>query len=160
MEPLILEPGRINRLYWRDLWRYRELSYVLAWRDFSVRYKQTAIGVVWAFIQPFLTSVVFTLVFGRMAQLSTQQTVPYFLVVFAATMPWQFFANSLTGSSQSLIGNANLVSKVYFPRLIVPISAMVTYLADLAITFLLQLGLWQRIRMRASALKSRLGLRR
>src|ERR1700733_13136540 len=140
MEQLILEPGRINRLYWRDLWRYRELFYVLAWRDFSVRYKQTAIGVLWVIIQPFIQSIVFTFVFGRMAHLSTTQTVPYFLVVFAATMPWQFFTNSLTQSSQSLISNANLVSKIYFPRLIVPVSAMVTFMADFAITFILLIG--------------------
>ena len=140
MEELILESGRAGQHYWRDLWRFRELFYVLAWRDFSVRYKQTAIGVLWAFLQPFLTSVVFTLVFSKVAHRDAAQAAPYFLVVFAATMPWQFFANSLAGASQSLIGNSNLISKVYFPRLIVPASAIVTYLADLMITFVLLIG--------------------
>jgi len=140
MPELILEAGRTGQQYWRDLWRYRELFYVLAWRDFSVRYKQTSIGILWAFLQPFLTSVVFTLLFGRLNHLDAFQGAPYFLVVFAAMMPWQFFANSLSGASQCLINNANLISKVYFPRLIVPASAIVTYLADLFITFLLLAG--------------------
>ena len=137
MSELILEAGRVGQQYWRDLWRYRELFYVLAWRDFSVRYKQTTIGVLWAFLQPFLYSVVFTLLFGKMNHLDKAEAAPYFLVVFAAMMPWQFFASSITASSQSLIGNANLISKIYFPRLIVPASAIVTSLADLFVTFVL-----------------------
>ena len=137
MSELILESGRLGQQYWLDLWRYRELFYVLAWRDFSVRYKQTVIGVLWAFLQPFLTSIVFTLLFGKMGHFDKSETAPYFLVVFVGMMPWQFFSNSIASSSQSLVGNANLISKVYFPRLIIPASAMVTCLADLCVTFVL-----------------------
>ena len=107
-----------EKQYWKDLWNYRELFYFLAWRDILVRYKQTAISVAWALIQPFLTMVVFTVVFGQLAKLPSQG-VPYPILVFAAMLPWQFFANSLSGCSNSLISNANLISKVYFPRLIV-----------------------------------------
>ena len=141
MSELILEAGRKGQQYWRDVWRYRELFYVLAWRDFSVRYKQTTIGVLWAFLQPFLASVVFTLLFGKMGHMDKTVKAPYFLFVFVGMMPWQFFSGSITAASQSLLGNANLISKVYFPRLIVPASAVVTSLADLFITFVLLLGL-------------------
>src|SRR5271163_2669539 len=116
MARLIIEPGRIEREYWRDLWRYRELFYVLAWRDISVRYKQTVIGVLWAVLQPIILTVIFTLLFGKLAKMPSDG-VPYPFWVFAATLPWQFFAASLAASSQSLITNANLISKVYFPRM-------------------------------------------
>ena len=116
----ILEAGRAEKNYWRDLWRYRELFQVLAWRDLSVRYKQTVIGVAWAVVRPILTMLVFTFVFGTVANLKSHGTAPYALMVFAGLLPWQFFSTALTDSSNSLTTNANLISKVYFPRLIVP----------------------------------------
>ena len=131
---LIIEAGRTEKNYWRDLWRYRELFYFLAWRDILVRYKQTVIGIAWAVIQPFLTTVVFTIVFNRIAKLSAPEGVPYFLVVMAAQLPWQFFSTSLSQSSNSLIGNANLISKIYFPRLIVPAGSVITSFVDFLIT--------------------------
>jgi lipopolysaccharide transport system permease protein len=133
MARIIIEPGRIERQYWRDLWHYRELFYVLAWRDISVRYKQTAIGILWAVIQPLITTVIFT-VFGKLAKIPPGG-VPYPLLVMAATLPWQFFSTSLTGSSQSLVANSNLISKVYFPRMIVPAGTVMTALVDFLITF-------------------------
>ena len=136
MTRLIIESGRSHREYWRDLWRYRELFYVLAWRDLSVRYKQTAIGVIWALLQPFITMIVFTFIFGRLAKMPSGG-VPYPLLVLVGSLPWQFIAMSLTGASQSLVSNSNLISKVYFPRLIIPASAVVTSLVDLLISFLL-----------------------
>ena len=129
---LIIEAGRTEQQYWRDLWRYRELLYFLAWRDVLVRYKQTVIGVTWAFLRPFLTMVVFTVVFGKIAQLPSDG-VPYPILVFAGMLPWQFFANSLTESSGSLITNVNLISKIYFPRLILPTSSVVVAFVDFAI---------------------------
>src|ERR1039457_1557112 len=131
---LILEAGRAEKNYWRDLWRYRELFIILAWRDIAVRYKQTIIGVAWAVIQTFLTTVVFTLVFNRVAKLPAPDGVPYFLHVMAAQLPWQFFSTSLSASSNSLIGNANLISKIYFPRLIVPAGSVITSFVDFLIT--------------------------
>jgi len=136
MTRLIIESGRSHREYWRDLWRYRELFYVLAWRDLSVRYKQTAIGVVWALLQPFITMILFTFIFGRLAKMPSGG-IPYPLLVLAGTLPWQFISMSLSGASQSLVSNSNLISKVYFPRMIIPASAVVTSLADLLIQLLL-----------------------
>ena len=140
---LIIEAGHSERNYWRDLWRYRELFYFLAWRDILVRYKQTTIGIAWALIRPFLTMVVFTIVFGRIARLPAGEA-PYPILVFAAMLPWQFFANSLTECSNSLIGNANLIAKIYFPRLIVPSSAVVVSFVDFLISggILLALMIW------------------
>jgi lipopolysaccharide transport system permease protein len=132
---LIIEPGRAERHYWRDLWQYRELFQVLAWRDVSVRYKQTVIGAAWALIRPFLTMVVFTIVFGKLAQLPSDGTAPYALMVFAGMLPWSFFATAVADASNSLIGNANLISKVYFPRLIVPIAAVMVAFVDFLISF-------------------------
>jgi lipopolysaccharide transport system permease protein len=129
---LIIEPGRSVRNYWRDLWRYRELMLFLAWRDLAVRYKQTAIGVAWALIRPALTMIVFVL-FRRLVDLEPG-AVPDAVLVLAAVVPWQFFSGALTESSNSLIANTNLISKIYFPRLIVPGAAVVTALADLLIT--------------------------
>ena len=136
---LIIEAGRTEKQYWKDLWRYRELFYTLAWRDISVRYKQTVIGIAWALIQPFLTMVVFTVVFGKLAKLPSEG-VPYPILVFAGMLPWQFFSNSLSSSSQSLISNSNLISKVYFPRLVVPISAVVTSFVDFMVSGMILLG--------------------
>jgi lipopolysaccharide transport system permease protein len=132
---LLIKPGLSEKNYWRDLWRYRELFYFLAWRDILVRYKQTVIGVAWAVIQPLLTTIVFTVVFNRIAKLPSSKEVPYFLVVMAAQLPWQFFAASLSASSNSLVGNANLISKIYFPRLIVPAGSVITSFVDFLITF-------------------------
>ena len=137
---LIIEAGRTERQYWRDLWRYRELFYFLAWRDILVRYKQTAIGIAWALIRPFLTMVVFSVVFGQLAKLPSQG-VPYPILVFAGMLPWQFFSNALSECSNSLIGNANLISKVYFPRLIVPTSAVIVSFVDFMISGIILLGL-------------------
>jgi lipopolysaccharide transport system permease protein len=135
LQTLIIEPGLAERHYWRDLWRYRELFFVLAWRDVAVRYKQTIIGLAWALLQPFLTMVVFTVVFGKLAKMPTEGDAPYALLVFAGLLPWQFFSSSLSSASNSLIGNANLISKVYFPRLIVPTAAVVVSFIDFLISF-------------------------
>lgn len=131
---LVIEAGRTEQQYWQDLWHYRELFYFLAWRDILVRYKQTFIGVAWAVLRPFVTVVVFTLVFNRIARLDAPGGTPYALFVCAAILPWQFFAAALSEASGSLVGNANLISKVYFPRLIVPAGAVVTSLVDFLIT--------------------------
>jgi lipopolysaccharide transport system permease protein len=137
---LVLEPGRAERHYWRDLWRYRELFYFLAWRDLLVRYKQTVIGVAWALLRPFLTMVVFTVVFGKIAGLPSGG-VPYPILVFAGMLPWQFFSNALSESSGSLVSNANLISKVYFPRLIVPAGAVIVGFVDFLISFVIMAAL-------------------
>jgi lipopolysaccharide transport system permease protein len=143
---LVIERGRAERHYWLDLWRYRELFQVLAWRDISVRYKQTVIGVAWAIIRPFLTMVVFTVVFGKLARLPSDGTAPYALMVFAGMLPWTFFATAVSDASNSLTGNANLISKVYFPRLIVPIAAVMVAFVDFLISFaiLIALMVWYR----------------
>jgi homopolymeric O-antigen transport system permease protein len=143
---IVLEPNRAEHYYWRDLWRYRELFYVLAWRDLAVRYKQTVIGVAWALIRPFLTMVVLTIVFNKVAKLEAPGALPYALFVFAAMLPWQFFSTALSESSSSLIGNANLISKVYFPRLIVPAGSVITSFVDFMITLgmMAVLMLWYR----------------
>ena len=138
---LIIEAGRSERHYWRDLWRYRELFYVLAWRDIAVRYKQTVIGLAWALLRPLLTMLIFTIVFGRLADLPSEGAAPYALMVFAGLLPWQFFATALTEASGSLIGNANLIGKVYFPRLIVPTAAVVVAFVDFLISFAILVGL-------------------
>ncbi|MEL7034828.1 MAG: ABC transporter permease [Cyanobacteria bacterium J06592_8] len=137
---LVIEAGRTERQYWNDLWRYRELFYFLAWRDILVRYKQTIIGMAWALIRPFMTMIVFTVVFGNIAKLPSDG-VPYPILVFAAMLPWQFFSNSLSNCSNSLVGNANLISKVYFPRLIVPTSAVVVSFVDFMVSGMILLGL-------------------
>jgi lipopolysaccharide transport system permease protein len=133
---IIIEPGRGSRQYWRDLWSYRELFYFLAWRDILVRYKQTVIGIAWSVIRPLLTMIVFTVVFGKLAKLPSEGA-PYPILVYAAMLPWQFFANSLSESSNSLIANANMLSKVYFPRLIVPTSTVIVGLVDFLISFVI-----------------------
>lgn len=138
---LVIEAGRTESQYWKDLWRYRELFYFLAWRDILVRYKQTAIGIAWALIRPFLTMVVFTVVFGNLAKLPSEGNAPYPILVFAAMLPWQFFANALSESSNSLIANSNLISKVYFPRLIVPASAIIVSFVDFLISGMILLAL-------------------
>lgn len=141
---LIIQAGRTEAQYWRDLWKYRELFYFLAWRDILVRYKQTVIGLAWALIRPFLTMVVFTIVFGNLAKLPSEGDAPYPILVYAALLPWQFFSGALTECSNSLINNANLLSKVYFPRLIVPTSAVIVSFVDFMISgmILLALMIW------------------
>lgn len=143
---IVIEPGRQELNYWRDLWRYRELFYVLAWRDVAVRYKQTVIGAAWAVIRPFLTMVVFTVVFGRIAKLPSDGSAPYPLMVFAGMLPWTFFSTGLSEASASLIGNANLISKVYFPRLIVPTATVVVAFVDFLVSFGILVGMmvWYR----------------
>ena len=138
MQRVIIEAGRGESKYWRDLWRYRELFFFLTWRDLLVRYKQTAIGIAWAIIRPLLTIVVFTIVFERLAKLPAPAAVPYPLLVTAAMLPWQFFANGLSEASNSLITNSNLVSKVYFPRVVIPASTVIASAVD----FLITLGLF------------------
>jgi lipopolysaccharide transport system permease protein len=145
-DTLIIEPGMARRNYWRDLWRYRELFYILAWRDVAVRYKQTVFGATWALIQPFIAMVVFTVIFGRLAKLPSEGSAPYPLMVFAGLLPWQLFAGIFTGSAGSLIGNASLISKVYFPRLLVPtargVVSFVDFLISLIVLFILMV--WYR----------------
>lgn len=134
-QEIVIEPKTVNKQYWKDLWNYRELFYFLAWRDIKVRYKQTVIGVAWAVIRPILTMVVFTFIFGGLAGLPSEEGVPYAIMVYAALLPWNFFSHSLSESSNSLIGNVSLVSKVYLPRLILPASTVVVNLVDFAISF-------------------------
>ena len=131
---IVIEPGRQELNYWRDLWHYRELFYVLAWRDVAVRYKQTVIGLAWALIRPFLTMVVFSVIFGRIANLPSDG-VPYPLMVFAGMLPWTFFATGLSEASSSLISNANLITKVYFPRIIMPTASVVVAFVDFLVSF-------------------------
>lgn len=134
---LIIEPGRTEKNYWKDLWRYRELFYILAWRDVKVRYKQTVIGVLWSILRPLLTMIVFTIIFSKIAKLPTQGIAPYAILVYAAMLPWQFFSTALTESSNSLVSNSNLISKVYFPRMIVPASAVISSFVDFLISFVI-----------------------
>jgi lipopolysaccharide transport system permease protein len=145
-EVVIIEAGRSERHYWLDLWRFRELFQVLARRDLSVRYKQTVIGILWALIRPLLTMVVFTLIFGRIAKLPTESGAPYALMVFAGILPWTFFSSSVSEASNSLINNERLITKVYFPRLIIPLATIVVAFVDFLISFciLLALMVWYR----------------
>ena len=140
---LLIEPNSPALHYWRDVWRYRELFLFLVWRDILVRYKQTVIGVAWSIIRPLATMIAFTVVFGLLAKLPSDG-VPYALLVFAAMLPWNFFSNALSESSGSLIGNANLLTKVYFPRIIIPISSVIVSLVDFVISLLIMAGvmLW------------------
>jgi lipopolysaccharide transport system permease protein len=142
-EEIFIEPGRGLRHYWKELWTFRELFYFLAWRDITVRYKQTVIGIVWSVIRPVLTMLIFVAIFGKLAKLPANG-VPYPILVFSAMLPWQFFANALSESSNSLVSNAGMISKVYFPRLAVPASAVIVsfldFLISLAILVILMLG--------------------
>jgi lipopolysaccharide transport system permease protein len=140
-QELIIEPGRTERHYWRELWQYRELFQILGWRDISVRYKQTVIGAAWAVIRPFLTMVVFTVIFGKLANLPSEGSAPYAIMVFAGMLPWTFFSSALADASNSVIGSAHLISKVYFPRLIVPMAAAGVAVVDFAINFVMLVAL-------------------
>jgi lipopolysaccharide transport system permease protein len=134
---LVLEAGRAERNYWRDLWSYRELFGILAWRDVAIRYKQTVIGIAWAVVRPLLTMLIFTVIFGRVARLPSDGGVPYPIMVFAGMLPWLLFSTILSDASNSLITNANLISKVYFPRLIVPCASSVAALVEFGIALVL-----------------------
>ncbi len=136
-----IEPsrGRLS-LKLKDMWEYRELLYFLVWRDIKVRYKQTLLGAAWAILQPFMTMVIFTVVFGRLAKIPSDG-IPYPVFVYAALVPWTFFANGLTQSSNSLVGNANLITKVYFPRLIIPVSSVLSGFLDFLFSFAVLLGM-------------------
>jgi lipopolysaccharide transport system permease protein len=138
-EVILLEPGRLQRNYWSDLWRYRELFAVLAWRDLTVRYKQTAIGVAWALIRPLMTVAIFTIVFGRVAKLPSDGHAPYALMVFAGMLPWTLISSVLGESAGSLVNNSNLIAKIYFPRLIVPGAKIVVTVTDMAVSLILLL---------------------
>jgi lipopolysaccharide transport system permease protein len=142
----VLEAGRAERHYWADLWRYRELFAILAWRDLAVRYKQTAIGVAWAVIRPLLMVAIFTVVYGRVAHLQSEGAAPYSVMVFAGTIAWFLVSTILSEGANSLVTNSNLIGKVYFPRLIVPSATILVALVDAAITFvlLLVMMLWHR----------------
>ncbi|MEO8769669.1 MAG: ABC transporter permease [Ferruginibacter sp.] len=137
---LVIAPGRAGKNYWKDLWRFRELFYILSWRDIKVRYKQTVIGAAWSIIRPLFTTIIFTVVFAHVAKLKAPPGIPYALLVFAGMLPWQFFSNALSEASSSLTGNANLITKVYFPRMIIPASSVITSLVDFAISFVILLG--------------------
>lgn len=140
---IVIEPKKSSGTFLKELWAYRELFYFLAWRDILVRYKQTIIGIAWALIRPLLTMIVFTIIFGKIAKLPSGGA-PYPIMVFAAMLPWQFFATSFAESGNSLIANANMISKVYFPRLVMPVSAVIVSFVDFLISFviLLILMLW------------------
>jgi lipopolysaccharide transport system permease protein len=137
----VLEAGRTDRDYWRDLWRHRELFLILAWRDLATRYKQTVIGVAWALIRPLFTVAIFTVVFGRIARLPSDGAAPYALMVFAGMVPWTLISTILGDAASSLVNSANLVGKVYFPRLIMPSAKIVVSLADAGIALVLLFGM-------------------
>lgn len=144
---VFIEPGRAERNYWKDIWRYRELFYILSWRDIKVRYKQTIIGIAWSVIRPLLTMMIFTFVFGQIAKFPVPDGISYQLLVFAGLLPWQFFATGISESSNSLIGNEKLISKVYFPRMIIPASSVITSLVDFLISLVLMFVLlaWYQV---------------
>lgn len=140
MAELVIEAGRAERQYWRDLWRYRELFFLLAWRELLVRYKQTVVGLAWAVVRPVSTMVVLSFVYGKLGKMPSMD-IPYPLMVFCGVLPWQFFASCLTEGGNSLLHNSNLISKVYFPRIIIPFSNLIVGLVDFAISGLLMVGL-------------------
>jgi lipopolysaccharide transport system permease protein len=135
MSKLVIEAGRTEKQYWRDLWRYRELFYFLSWRDLLVRYKQTIVGVAWSVVRPLLTMLILTFAFGRIAKMPSGG-VPYPLFVFCGILPWQFFSGALSESGNSLVANSNLISKVYFPRLVIPASSVITTFVDFLVAAL------------------------
>ena len=140
MDEIIIEPNKSLKHFWQELWAYRELFYFLAWKDILVRYKQTVIGIAWSVVRPLLSMIILTVVFGRIAKLPSGNT-PYPILVCAAILPWQFFSSILSASSNSLISNRNMITKVYFPRIIIPSTAMVVSLVDFLISFVILVGL-------------------
>ncbi|MGA9587787.1 MAG: ABC transporter permease [Terracidiphilus sp.] len=143
MTELLIESDRIERQYWRDLWRYRELFFFFAWRDLLVRYKQTIVGVSWSLVRPLLTMVVLTVVFGKLGKMPSGG-MPYPLLVFCGMLPWQFFSAAMSESANSLVSNSNMISKIYFPRLVITVSSVMTTMVDFAISaiFLVGLMMW------------------
>ena len=140
---LVIKPGAVEKNYWQDIWRFRELFYILTWRDLKVRYKQTVLGVAWSVLRPLLSTVIFSVLFGRIARLDSEVPHQYYMVfVFAAMLPWQFFSNALSESSNSIVQNSNLITKIYFPRIIVPASTVIVSLVDFMISFALLLGMF------------------
>ena len=139
-EKLQISADSVDRHYWQDIWRYRELLYILSWRDIKVRYKQTILGATWSIMRPLLSTIFFTIVFHKVARMEAPENVPYAVLVFAGMLPWQFFSNALSESGNSLVGNAGLISKVYFPRMIIPASAIITRLVDFFISLVLLVG--------------------
>lgn len=137
---LVIEAGSVERHYWRDIWHYRDLFFFLARRDIVVRYKQTTIGMLWALGRPLITMLVFTLVFSTLAKLPSDGA-PYSLLVFSALLPWQFFSSGFSGAGDSLVSNASLISKVYFPRLIIPTSALIVSFVDFLVSGIILVGL-------------------
>jgi lipopolysaccharide transport system permease protein len=134
---IIITPDKVEQNYWIDLLRFKDLFYILSWRDLKVRYSQTVLGIAWAIIRPVLTVLIFSFVFGRIARMNTQSDDPYIIVVFAGLLPWLFFSNSISEVSNSLISNERIVSKIYFPRIILPISSMATVFIDFIISLVL-----------------------
>lgn len=145
MDELVIEAGKTERHYWADLWRYRELFFFLSWRDILVRYKQTVIGILWAVLKPLLTMIVFTVVFGKLAKMPSEG-MPYAVFVYVAMLPWQFFSSALAEASNSLITNANMISKIYFPRLVIPASSVIVCFVDFLVSAIILGGLlaWYR----------------
>lgn len=140
-EKIIIEAGKNESNYWIDIWSFRELFYILSWRDIKVRYKQTVIGLLWSFIKPFLTMIIFTVIFSKVAGLESDPNTPYSLLVFCGLLPWHFFSTAFVNGSESLISNRNLLTKIYFPRLILPVSAIITSLIDFFISLVILFGL-------------------
>jgi lipopolysaccharide transport system permease protein len=140
MQELNIEAGKTERHYWADLWRFRELFFFLSWRDILVRYKQTVVGILWAVLKPLLTMIVFTVVFGKLAKMPSEG-MPYAVFVYVAMLPWQFFASALAEASNSLLVNANMISKIYFPRLVIPASAIIVSFVDFLISTVILVGL-------------------
>ena len=138
---LWVEAGHAEKHYWLDLWRYRELFFILAWRDVAVRYKQTVAGTAWALVQPLLTMIILTVIFGKVAGLKSMGDAPYAIMVFAALLPWQFFSNALSASGQTVVSNRDMISKVYFPRIIVPAGSVLVSLVDFLISLVILAGL-------------------
>lgn len=138
---LVIEPGRAERHYWAELWHYRELFLILAWRDISVRYKQTVIGILWAVLRPFLTMMIFTVIFGRIAKLPSDGTTPYALLVLAGMLPWSLVSTAVAEAANSLITNVNLVGRVYFPRMIIPAGTLLAALVDFLISLVILAGM-------------------
>jgi len=142
VQEILIRPGQTARHYWRNLWLYRELLWFLSWRDVMVRYKQTAIGVAWALIRPFLTMLVLTVVFSLVARLPSEGSAPYAIMVFTGLLPWFFFASALSQIGSSLIENERMITKIYFPRMVIPLSAVLVALFDFLLAGLLLIGLF------------------
>lgn len=134
---IVISANKSNKNYWKDIWRFKDLFYILSWRDIKVRYKQTILGALWVLIKPLIAMFVFTFIFGKVAKLDTNTKTPYAIIVFAGLLPWQFFSTALSEASNSLISNGNLISKIYFPRIIIPSSSVITSLVDFCISLLL-----------------------